>query len=198
VEIKTYGQIWHDIVRWARGQLPKKSKASTSDSAADSIVIDSDMNDDAFAVGSTPSTRRSSETPAAPVIIPIPQTDIPNARSSTDDSLIPSDAANDRPLSTSTITPLITYPAHEPRNYGTYSAAHSIHTSRSSTHINRSPSTIDPSAQPVVDDGGISQQSDQNDHEWSPLLIHVPILMVARVVEAIGKKRRRRMEDGSD
>lgn len=189
VELKTYRQICHGAMRSARGQLVKKSKAPTSDSAADALVADSDTNDDAFVVGSTSSTRRSSETSAAPVVNPAPQSDTRNVRPSTDDSLILSDAANDRPLPTSTTTRLIVRLAHEPHNYGTHSAAHSIRTSRSSAYMDRSASTIDSSARPVVNDGEVSQPSDQNDHEWSPLLIHGPILMGARIVKAMGGRR---------
>ena len=194
VELKTYGQIWHSAISSAREILPKRSNGSTSGSATGALVASDDINEDAFVVGSATSTRRSSDTPAASAVTPTGQNDLTDASASADGLEISSEAANNHPTQesmppASTTTPLVAPPTHRSHDYGTSSAAYSMHGSQSSVHTHRPGSTLNPLVQPLANDEEGRQPSEWNDQEWSPLLIHGPILMVARVMQAVGKKR---------
>ncbi|RYN56306.1 hypothetical protein AA0118_g8267 [Alternaria tenuissima] len=193
VELKTYGQIWHSAISSAREILPKRSNGSTSGSATGALVASDDINEDAFVVGSATSTRRSSDTPAASAVTPTGQNDLTDASASADGLEISSEAANNHPTQesmppASTTTPLVA-PTHKSRDYGTSSAAHSMHGSRSSVHTHRSGSVLNREVQSLASGEEGSRSSERNDQEWSPLLIHGPVLMVAHVTQAVGKKR---------
>jgi hypothetical protein len=193
VELKTYGQIWHSAISSAREILPKRSNGSTSGSATGALVASDDINEDAFVVESATSTRRSSDTPAASAVTPTGQNDLTDASASADGLEISSEAANNHPTQesmppASTTTPLVA-PTHKSRDYGTSSAAHSMHGSRSSVHTHRSGSVLNREVQSLASGEEGSRSSERNDQEWSPLLIHGPVLMVAHVTQAVGKKR---------
>lgn len=194
VELKTYGQIWHSAISSAREILPKRSNGPTSDSATGALVASDDTNEDAFVVGSASSTRRSSDTPAAHAVTPTEQNDLADASASADGLEISSEAANDHPTQVSmppasTTTPLVAPSTHKSHDYGTSSAAYSMHGSRSSVHTHRSGSVLDRDVQSLANGEEGSRLSERNDQEWSPLLIHGPVLMVAYVMQAVGKKR---------
>ena len=194
VELKTYGQIWYSAISSAREIFLKRSNSSTSDSATGALVTSEDTNEDAFVVGSASSTRRSSDTPAAPTVTSTEQNDLTDASASADGLEISSEAANDHPTQVSmppasTTTPLVAPPTHKSHDYGTSSTAYSMHGSRGSVDTHRSGSVLDREVQPLANGEEGSRSSERNDQEWSPLLIHGPVLMVARVMQAVGKKR---------
>ena len=193
VEIKTYRKMMHDTAHWARTLLSRKTSSTRSDSAAAAMITNQE-SDDPFVVGSTPTTRRSSDTPIAPSSTAAQQNDLPNLPSSADDSQTPSNIANDESLRPSTpppnpTIPLIPHSAQSRNNYGTTGAAYSVRGSRSSVHTEQSASTVNPAAQQNVNDELNSQANDNVDREWSPLLVHGPILAAIHVVKSIGKKK---------
>ncbi|CAN9365240.1 unnamed protein product [Alternaria sp. RS040] len=194
VELKTYGQVWHSAMRSARELLPKRGNGSASDSSTGALVASDNTNEDAFVVGSASSTRRRSDTPAASAVTPTGQNDLTDASASADGLEISSEAANNHPTQesmppASTTTPLVAPPTRKSRDYGTSSAAYSMHGSRSSVHTHRSGSVLNRKVRSLANGEEGSRLSERNDQEWSPLLIHGPVLMVAHVMQAVGKKR---------
>jgi hypothetical protein len=209
VKLKTYRQIWHKTKHLVNRSTPKEDVQDGS--AIESNRVNSEVEDNNFSVGSTSSTGASSGMLTDLPSPPTQQNDSENGSPPSGDSSTKNSVADGKsslpsaPVADSTAksaptgpttqptastapappidprTPLISHATPGAKNYGTSSPAHSVRRSKSSIHADQSAPTVNPAAQPRMRDEANGSQNDQNDQEWSPLLIHGPILLIVHV-----------------